>query len=106
MISTGSPSTCVYYASSVHPLHGFRLARCKGCQGAPGARLGFADAVGIFLGRTVEWQDSRRDYSEVRMIAVGEVDSDSFTVIYTDRGETRWIITAWPSNRKERLLWR
>jgi uncharacterized DUF497 family protein len=58
------------------------------------------------LVRTVEWQDTRQDYGEVRMIAVGEVEGDFFTIVYTDRDDTRWIITVWPSNRNERLLWR
>ena len=36
--------------------------------------FGFADAAGIFLGRRVEWPDTRRDYGEVRMVTVGEAD--------------------------------
>lgn len=68
--------------------------------------FGFEDAIRIFLGRTVERQDHRRDYGERRMIAIGETSGDILTVVYTDRGETRWIITAWPSNRKERERWR
>lgn len=67
--------------------------------------FGFADAVGIFLGRTIEWQDTRKDYGEVRIVATGEVDGDFFTLVYTDRGDIRWIVTAWPSNRKERTRW-
>lgn len=71
----------------------------------------FADAVGIFLGRVVEWPDIRKSYGEVRMIAVGDWDGDFYTVIYTDRTDeagapVRWIITAWQSHRKERALWR
>ncbi|BCM86144.1 hypothetical protein NS228_07485 [Methylobacterium indicum] len=68
--------------------------------------FGFEDAVGIFLGRIVEWQDLRQAYGEPRMIAVGEVGGRFYTVVYTDRGPVRWIITAWPSNRKERTRWR
>lgn len=67
--------------------------------------FGFADAVGIFLGRTVEWQDMRDYGGEVRMIAVGEFDGDFYTVVYTDRGAVRRIITAWSSEREERQLW-
>ena len=73
--------------------------------------FGFADAAGIFLGRIVEWRDTREDYGEARMVAVGECDGAFFTVVYTDRTDAkgnpvRWIITAWPSHRKERALWR
>ncbi|RVU21759.1 BrnT family toxin [Methylobacterium oryzihabitans] len=71
-----------------------------------GRGFGFEDAVGIFLGRTVEWQDTRQDYGEVRMVAVGETGGRFFTVVYTDRGPIRWIITAWAANRKERARWR
>ena len=73
------------------------------CRGAYG--FGFEDALGIFLGDTVEWRDDREDYGEVRMITVGEWDSDFYTIVYTDRGSTRRIITAWPSEREERQLW-
>ena len=73
--------------------------------------FGFADAAGIFLGRVVEWQDRRQHYGEVRMIAIGECDGLFYTLVYTDRTDVegepvRWIITAWPSHRKERTLWR
>lgn len=67
--------------------------------------FGFDVAIRIFTGRTVEWQDTRIDYGEVRMIAIGEYDGDFYTVVYTDREAVRWIITAWPSNRKERIKW-
>ena len=71
----------------------------------------FADAAGIFLDRVVEWQDTRTDYGEVRMVAVGVRDGTFYTVVYSDRtteagAPIRWIITAWPSHRKERALWR
>ena len=33
--------------------------------------FGFAEAAAIFGGRVEEHQDTRRDYGEVRMIAVG-----------------------------------
>ena len=66
---------------------------------------GFDLAVRIFAGRTVEWQDARHDYGETRMIAIGKVEQDFFTIVYTDRGPVRWIVTSWPSSRKERKLW-
>lgn len=36
------------------------------------------------------------------MLAVGQYEGQFYTVVYTDRDEIRWIITAWLSNRKER----
>ncbi|MGF3026084.1 BrnT family toxin [Methylobacterium aquaticum] len=56
--------------------------------------FGFEDAVGFVLGRTVERQDLRQAYGEPRMIAVGEVGGRFDTIVYTDRGAVRWIITA------------
>lgn len=67
--------------------------------------FGFEDAVGIFAGRVVAFEDTRGDYGETRMVAIGRAGGVFFTVVYTDRGETRWIITAWLSNRKERARW-
>ena len=64
--------------------------------------LGFRDAVAIFGQRVVVASDERRDYGEVRMIAVGRAAGTFYTVVHTDRGDLRWIITAWPSSRKER----
>ena len=73
--------------------------------------FGFADAAGIFLGRRVEWPDTRRDYGEVRMITVGEADGLFYTVVYTDRQDVdgqhvRRLISARLANRKERTAWR
>ena len=65
----------------------------------------FADAVAIFSGPCVIRRDDRRDYGEERFIATGRVGADCFTVVFTDRGNVRWIITAWPANRKERAEW-
>lgn len=67
--------------------------------------IDFADAVGIFSGRVDLIEDTRRDYGEIRMIAVGRIGENFVTLVYTDRGDTRWIITAWRSNRKERAAW-
>jgi uncharacterized DUF497 family protein len=67
--------------------------------------FGFDTAIRIFTGRTLEWEDARQDYGEKRMVAVGCFDDRFYTVVYTDRGDLRWIITAWLSNRKERAGW-
>lgn len=73
--------------------------------------FGFADAAGIFLGRRIEKQDTRRDYGEVRMVTTGEHDGLFYTIVYTDRQDTegqpvRRIISARLANRKERKAWR
>ena len=61
----------------------------------------------IFEGDTLEKEDERQNYGEVRVIAIGFADGIPLTVVYTDRdndeGETiRRIISARRSNRRER----
>jgi len=68
-------------------------------------RLEFATQV--FDQRTVERVDSRRDYGERRVIALGRAQNIPLTVVYTDRVEvggefTRRIISARKSDRRER----
>jgi uncharacterized protein len=67
--------------------------------------FGFDYAARIFLGPTLEQEDRRRDYGEVRMQAIGETDGDVLFVVYTDRGEVRHIISARLANRRERSAW-
>ncbi|MEA2873082.1 MAG: uncharacterized protein QOH67_3058 [Hyphomicrobiales bacterium] len=50
----------------------------------------------------IDYADTRFDYGEERRVTIGKVDGDFFTVVYTLRGDVTWLITAWPSSRKER----
>ena len=67
--------------------------------------FGFAEAVAIFAGRVLEQQDTRQEYGETRMVAIGQAGGIFYTVVYTDRGDVRRLITTWSSNRKEREAW-
>jgi uncharacterized protein len=67
--------------------------------------FGFDYAARIFLGATLEKEDTRQDYGELRMQAIGQVDEDILFVVYTDRGDTRHIISARLASRKERKQW-
>jgi uncharacterized protein len=67
--------------------------------------FGFDYAARIFLGRTLEKPDDRRDYGEIRIQAIGQVGGDVLFVVYTDRGDARHIISARLANRKERKAW-
>lgn len=67
----------------------------------------FEFATLIFSGPTLEKEDRRRDYGELRVIAVGLAQAIALTVVYTDRtletgGTVRRIISARRSNRRER----
>ena len=67
--------------------------------------FGFDFAARIFLGRVLTQVDDREDYGEIRVKAIGETDGIVLVVIYTDRDDVRWIISARVANRKERALW-
>ena len=67
----------------------------------------FEFATQVFDGTTLERVDSRRDYGERRVIALGRAQDMALTVVYTDRAEAsgevdRRIISARKSNRRER----
>jgi len=51
--------------------------------------FGFDYATRIFFGPTLEKEDIRRSYGEVRMQAIGQVGNDVFFVVDTDRGDAR-----------------
>ena len=58
-------------------------------------------AVRIFEGRVLQRQDTRRDYNELRIVATGEVDDLTLTVVYTLRGKSIRIISARRASRHE-----
>ena len=65
----------------------------------------------MFDQRSVERVDTRRDYGERRVIALGRAQDIPLTVVYTDRAEvggeaTRRIISARKSDRRERQTYK
>ena len=67
--------------------------------------FGFDFAALIFSGLVIEALDNRQDYGEVRIRAIGQTQGFVLLVVYTDRGDTRRIISARLANKKERALW-
>lgn len=69
----------------------------------------FAYAARIFDALTVEREDVRRAYGEIRVTALGVVDGIQLTVVYTDRAVgnvlERRIISARRSSRRERTAY-
>jgi len=63
--------------------------------------FGFDFAARIFESPVIEHIDTRQDYSEQRIIALGCVDNEWLVVVYTWRGERRRIISARKASRKE-----
>ncbi|HEY5608826.1 MAG TPA: BrnT family toxin [Alphaproteobacteria bacterium] len=68
--------------------------------------IDFAGAVKIFSGDTVEYSDIRRDYGEIRVNAIGEINGKEIVVIYTPRAEKRRIISARRARDYERAAFR
>ena len=67
----------------------------------------FEFATQIFVGTYVEFDDTRREYGECRVVALGLADAVPLTVVFTDRvasdgASVRRIISARLSHRKER----
>ncbi len=67
--------------------------------------IGFELASAIFARATLDQHDGRRDDWEIRIIAIGEAEGQVLTVVFTDRGSFRRIISARRANRKERRQW-
>lgn len=67
--------------------------------------FGFADVIRIFNGRVDHYPDTRRDYGEERIRAIGEANGHVYAVVYTVRGNAVRIISARRANRRERQLW-
>lgn len=47
------------------------------------------------------WQDTRRDYGEVRMVALAPIGERLYCVVYVDRDDERRIISLRKANYKE-----
>ncbi len=60
----------------------------------------FARAVQIFREDYVEGKDPRSTREEIRYLAVGTGRGQGYVVVFTWRGESRRIISAWPVGKK------
>ena len=60
------------------------------------------EAALIFENDVLEREDTRRDYGEKRMIALGMADGEVYIVVYTKRDHTYRLITAWKGSRNDR----
>ena len=59
-------------------------------------------AAMVLAGPVLVREDGRNDYGEVRYVATGEAGGDHYTIVYTTRGTTIRIITAWRAGRSAR----
>ena len=64
--------------------------------------LDFDDAIQVFEGVTVEVEDTRKDYGEIRMICYGQLAGRMVVVGYTTRGTVRHIFSMRKANDREK----
>ena len=66
-------------------------------------RPAFEAATRVFLDpERTDHADLRLDYREERRITSGAIEDRLYTIVYTMRDTTTWIISARPAHRKER----
>ena len=61
------------------------------------------EAALIFENDVLEKEDTRRDYGEKRMIALGMADGEVYIVVYTRRDHVYRLITAWKGGQRDRV---
>ncbi len=64
-------------------------------------RVDFASAASFEWGRSVIWQDRRRDYGERRFLALARIASRVHLMVFTPRGGYLRIISLRKANRRE-----
>lgn len=60
------------------------------------------DGALIFEKKTIEWLDTRRDYGEDRIIAIGIADDQFLVVVYVKRGDVIRLISTRKGGRRDR----
>ncbi len=63
--------------------------------------LDFEDAAVVFAGVTLEVEDTRQDYGEVRIICYGLLAGRMVVVGYTPRGADRHVFSMRKANARE-----
>jgi uncharacterized protein len=63
--------------------------------------LDFADAAMVFEGVTLEVEDVRKDYGEVRIICYGMLAGRMVVIGYTPRGADRHVFSMRKANERE-----
>lgn len=92
--------------SSIFRYMDFQWDQTKSAANFEERGFDFEFATLIFDGPTLERPDTRKDYGEDRVIAIGTADGICLTVVYTDRAaggrQVRRIISARRSSQRER----
>ena len=104
-------ATCHSVYTDVYSIVRFEWDAAKSDVNLRDRGFDFDFASLIFDGPTLEREDCRKDYGELRVVAIGVADGIHLTVVYTDRQESkeaivRRIISAHRSNRRERAAYK
>jgi len=68
--------------------------------------LPFAAAIHLFDRVRIEWEDRRKDYGEVRISTLGEIEGAIYFASFTRRGEAIRIISFRKANARETRRYR
>lgn len=63
--------------------------------------MDFGDAVHVFAGDTLEFEDTREDYGETRILCYGLLNARRVVVGYVQRGRSRHIFSMRKCHEKE-----
>ena len=64
--------------------------------------LDFEDAAVVFRGTTIEFEDTRKNYGEPRIICYGRLFGRLVVIGYTPRGATRHVFSMRKANDREK----
>ena len=64
--------------------------------------LNFEDAALVFAGTTLELEDTRKNYGEMRMICFGKLEGRMVVVGYAPRGADRHVFSMRKANDREK----
>lgn len=78
-------------------------AKSQACATSRG--FDFAYTTRLWQSPVQEREDTRKDYGEIRVQALGRIDGLFFVVVYTWRGKQRHIISARRAHSKEVEKW-
>jgi hypothetical protein len=68
--------------------------------------LDFSQATEVFAGPTIDIEDLRFDYREIRMMSVGHLRGRMVIVVWTQVDDTRRIISMRKANGREQARYR
>jgi uncharacterized DUF497 family protein len=63
--------------------------------------VSLSEAVLLDWDAALIWQDTRHDYGEIRMVALGSIGERLYCVVYVDREAERRIISLRKANQRE-----